>query len=375
MQGAFRIARIAGVEISVHYTWLFAFFLITWTLGIGYYPHEHPGWSPLLYWVAGGLSALLLFGSVLLHELAHSFMALARGLPVQGITLFIFGGVSSIQMESQSAGDEFIISAVGPLTSLALSGGFWTLSSLLPNESVAGAMLQYLTFVNVLLAVFNLVPGFPLDGGRLLRAALWGITGSLSRATGIAARVGQMVAFLLIVWGVVQLFSGNILGGLWIAFIGWFLNSAAESSRQEVTAGELFRRLRVGDLMDPSPETVPPELSVDALVRDYILRRGWRALPVCQDRRLLGIVSLTDVREVEEPRWPATRIEEVMTRAPLYTVAPGTELMEALDLLADHRIHQVLVVEDGHLVGLLTRSHILEYLQLREELGFRGARR
>ena len=372
MGGNFRIARIAGIGIDVHYTWVLAFLLITWSLAAGFYPAGYPGWSLLVYWLAGVVSALCLFGSVLLHELAHSFVAMARGLPVGGITLFIFGGVSSIQMEDETAKDEFVVSLVGPVTSLALAGLVWIIEQVVPSQGAAGAVLGYLVFVNVLLALFNLLPGFPLDGGRVLRAILWGTTGNFYRATNVAAGVGRFFAFVLIVWGVLQIFSGNVLNGLWIAFIGWFLSGAADASRQESMTREGFRGIGVRDLMDGSPETVAPDTTVYDLVYEHILRRGGRALPVCEGRRLVGIVSLTDVKDLERERWPSTRVAEIMVRDPLYSVQPSTEVTEALRVLAENGIHQVLVTEDGNLVGVLTRAHIVEQLQLLSELGLGG---
>lgn len=371
MAGAFRVGRIAGIDISIHYTWLFAFLLVTWTLAGGFFPAQFPDWGVGLNWVAGAVSALLLFGSVLVHELAHSFMAKARGLPVHGITLFIFGGVSSIGAESRKAGDEFAVSVVGPLTSLVIAGGCWLLAQPLAENSLPGAVVRYLAFVNVLLAGFNLLPGFPLDGGRVLRAAIWGATGNFTRATSIAAGVGQAFGFLMISWGVFRIFSGDLLGGMWTAFIGWFLNSAADASRQEAVARESFGGVRVRDLMDPRPDSVPPDTPVAALVQDFILKKGSRAVPVCRDGRLVGLVSVSDVRDLDQERWPSTPVESVMTREPLYTVRPDAGAGEALRVLAEQGINQVLVTEGDVLLGLLTRAHLVQYLQFRAELGIR----
>ncbi|MFC1935904.1 site-2 protease family protein, partial [Chloroflexota bacterium] len=269
MRPSFRLGRIAGVEIGIHYTWLFAFVLITWTLADGFFPDSFPGWSWPVYWATGILSALFLFASVLIHELAHSLVAKGRGLPVQGITLFIFGGVSSIRAEAKAAKDEFLIAVVGPVTSLILAavfGAMWLAVS--DKNTPLTAILMYLALVNGLLGLFNLLPGFPLDGGRVVRAVLWGATGNLSKATNIAAGAGQVLALVFISWGVFQLLSGNVLGGLWIAFIGWFLNGAAESSRRQTAFQEALRGIAVSEVMDPDPETVGPETRVDVLVRE-----------------------------------------------------------------------------------------------------------
>ena len=231
-EGTVRIARILGVDVRVHITWLVAVFLVTWSLARGFFPSEFPGWDGEVYWATGVSGAGLLFGSVLLHELAHCVLARARGLPVNGITLFIFGGVSAIQTDRENAADEFLIAIVGPLTSVALAGASWALTLLPEAGTPLEALLIYLTFINVALALFNLVPGFPLDGGRVLRAVLWGTMNDFRRATSIASFIGQGVAFGLIIWGVARLLSQDVMGGLWIALIGWFLNTAAEASRR-----------------------------------------------------------------------------------------------------------------------------------------------
>ena len=367
-----RIARIAGIPIHVHVTWLIALFLVTWTLAVGYYPFEYPGWSGPLHWVAGISSALLLFLSVLVHELAHSLVALAKGLPVSGITLFIFGGVSAIKLEAHTPGDEFWVAVVGPMTSLALAAAFTLAGGLTADVAVLSAILRYLGFINLFLALFNLVPGFPLDGGRVLRAIVWAMTGNIAKATVLAAGAGQVVAFVLMAWGVLQLFSGNLLGGVWTVFIGGFLHGAAENSRQEVAAQETFRGITVASLMEPDPEYLTPETSVRAFVRDHVLQRGWRALPVCDDNRLMGIVSVSDVKGLPETRWEATSVSEIMTRSPLLCVTPEAEVSEALQLLAEHQIHQVMVVAGDVLVGMITRAHIVDHLQFRQELGLKG---
>ena len=375
MKPSFRLGRIAGVEIGIHYTWLFAFALIAWSLAEGFFPGYFPGWSIGAYWLTGAVAAVFLFLSVLVHELAHSFVAKAKGLPVQGITLFIFGGVSNIGGEAAKAKDEFVIAIVGPLTSLVLSGLSWVLYRVLPGQDgPLVAILSYLSLINLMLAGFNLLPGFPLDGGRVLRSILWGTTGSLTKATRIAASVGQAFGWLLIAWGVYQVLGGNYLSGLWIAFIGWFLNSAADSSRREVMLQEQFRGVRVGQVMVPNTETVTPQITVEELVHDWFLKGHRRALPVSEDGKLAGIVTLTDVKGVPQERWSQVRVAEIMRREPLYTVGYDDELDAALQLLAQHDLNQVPVLQEGRLVGLLSRAEIIRYLQFRHELGMRPER-
>ena len=372
MKASFKLTRIAGIDIGVHYTWLFAFALITWSLASGLFPDSYPRWSTFTYWGTGILSSLLLFLSVLLHELAHSLLALARGIPVHGITLFIFGGVSNFGAEAPRARDEFTIAFVGPLTSLVLAGVFWTLFEVFGNgDGPLAAILWYLALVNALLGIFNLLPGFPLDGGRVLRSVIWGATGRFAGATRIATGVGQAFGLGIIALGVFQILQGNVIGGLWFAFIGWFLMRAAESSRREMEQQEQFQGVRVGQVMDSSPDTVSPETSVEEFVSRWFLQRGRRAAPVCNNDSLKGIITLTDVRGLPRHQWSSTAVADVMTRQPIYSVGPDDDINRAMRLLAEHDLNQVLVLREGHLVGLLTRADLIRYLQMRRDLGLR----
>ena len=375
MPNTWRVGSIFGIPFRVHYTWLLAVFLITWSLASGFFPSMYRGWAPEAYWFAGAVGALGLFGSVLLHELSHSLVALTRGLGVASITLFIFGGVSSIEDEAEKPADEFLVSIVGPLTSFAIAALAWALLQVAGGgDTVAGAILSYLAFINVLLGAFNLLPGFPLDGGRVLRSVVWSVTGSLRRATDIASYAGQAFAFLLIAWGVLQIFSGNLLGGMWTAFIGWFLNTGAETSRTQTQAQEMLHGIRVSDLMNPSRVSAGRDLDTRSFVLDYVMRRGVRALPVVEDGRLIGIVSITDAKEVPSESWPTTPVGSIMTPAPLKTVAPSTDMREAIKLLGPGGLNQLPVVEGDQLVGMLTRADVLRFMQLRSELGLGSER-
>lgn len=373
MKATWTLGRIAGIEIGVHYTWLFAFGLISWSLAQGFLPNLYPGWAIPTYWITGIFSALLLFISVLVHELSHSFMARARGLPVEGITLFIFGGVSTLREEAEKPWDEFAIAIVGPITSALLAAAFWTLRLGLGDDTTPlWATLTYLALINGLLAVFNLLPGFPLDGGRVLRSIIWGSTGSLVKATNVAAGLGQVFGWLLIALGVLQVLRGEFLGGLWIAFIGWFLNGAAETTRKDVNTQEIFREVTVRDVMDSQPEVVDPRTTAESIIKESFLRRGHRAVAVCEDDQLVGIVSITDLKEIPERELPFTVAGSIMSRQPLHRVGPGDDLAQALRLMGEHTINQVLVTEEGKLVGLISRAHVIRYLQGVRELGLAG---
>ena len=370
MRASLKLGRIAGIEVGVHYTWFFAFFLITWSLASGLFLRQYPGWGPATYWITAAAASLLLFTSVLVHELAHSLFARARGLPAHSITLFIFGGVSNLGAEAERPRDEFVVAVVGPLASLLVAGVSWLLlwSAGSLGQPVA-ATFRYLALINVMLAVFNLLPGFPLDGGRVLRSLLWAKTKSFSRATRIAARVGQVFGWLLIGVGLLLALSGSLLSGVWMALIGWFLSSAADASRRELTSRGRFRGVRVDQVMDPAMVTVPPDTVVRELVMDYFLRQGRRALPVSRDGVLEGIVSVTDARGVSQDRWDHVLVGDIMTRDPLYVVGPDDDLSVALDLLAARRLNQLPVLQGNRVVGLLTRADVIHYLQFSQEFG------
>jgi Zn-dependent protease/CBS domain-containing protein len=373
MKASFRLLRISGIDIGIHYSWLLIFILIAWSLAQGYFPQAYPGWTVVTYWVTGVIASLMLFISVLLHELAHSLVAKARGLPVSSITLFIFGGVSNLEKEPEKPSTEFTMAIVGPLSSLIIGGIFWGLLQVLTKQtSPVAAMLHYLALINVILAAFNMLPGFPLDGGRVLRSILWGTMKDLKKATNIAATVGQAFGWAMIALGVFWLFTGNFIGGLWIAFIGWFLSSAAGASRRQLTLQEHLAGVAAKEAMNPNPVTVDQGTSVDEVVRNVFYQGRGRAAPVMQGEKLVGIVTIDDVKKLSDDRWSQTPVVNIMTHVPLYSVAPEDDLNTALKLIAQHDINQVVVLRQGQLIGLLSRADIIRYLQVSQELGLKA---
>jgi Zn-dependent protease/CBS domain-containing protein len=372
MKSSWRLMRIAGIDIGIHYTWILIFILLSWSLAQGFFPQQYPGWDTITYWITGVVAALLLFGSVLIHELAHSLVARARGMTVTSITLFIFGGVSNLEEEPEKPKVELAMSIVGPLASLALAGIFWGLVQLVGDkQSPLAATLTYLALINAILAGFNLLPGFPLDGGRVLRSILWDRTGNLVKATNIAATVGRFMGWGLIAFGLFQIFAGNFIGGIWFAFIGWFLSSSADASRREITLREQLSGVRVQEVMTTSPTDISPDTSVAELVSNVFRKQHGRAVPVCQNDQVLGIVTVTDVKELPREKWGETAVREIMTREPLYSVTPEDDLNTALRLITKHDINQVLVLRDDKCAGLVSRSDILAHLQLSQELGLK----
>ncbi len=375
MGNSLRVARIAGIDVHVNASWLVAFFLVAWTLAVGLFPQQYGGLSATTYWVMGFAASLLLFASVLIHELAHSLVARSRGLPVRDITLFIFGGLSNIEGDARSPRDEFLVAIVGPITSFMLAAAFWAADrAVAPELATVDGVVSYLAGINVILAVFNMIPGFPLDGGRVLRAILWSVTNSLQRATSIASGIGRGVGYLFIFVGIYVVFTGGFISGLWLAFIGWFLSSAAEVTSRRTELEARLRGVTVEKLMNRLPITAGPNTRISELIDDYVLQRGIRAVPVVdEDGALLGMITLSEMRSVPRERWSETPARFAMLRATdLRTAVPRASAADALRAMAEHDINQMPVVENGHLVGLISRGHVIRFLQVREELGLTG---
>lgn len=371
MESTFRLARIRGIDVGIHYTWFIAFVVFAIILARGQYPNTYDDWSETQYWIVAIITVLLLFLSVVLHEFGHAITAQSRGVPVRSITLFIFGGVAVLERDAEEAGDEFLIAIAGPVVSLALGGLFGAIWYVLRdvNEQLS-ALLAYLAFINVVLAVFNMIPGFPLDGGRVLRAIIWRITGSMRRATRIVATIGVGFGTLFIFIGILTIATGNLVNGIWGIVLGWFLQNAAQQSQAAVEQEHAFRGYTVRELMNPRPVVVTPDVDLNTLAEDYILAANARGMPVMEGGRLIGIVTVNDLKKVDRRRWGELRVADVMTPArDLKVVDPTADLPSALQIMAQNGFHQLPVVEDGRLLGLLTRFEIVRFLQTRQELG------
>jgi CBS domain-containing protein len=291
---------------------------------------------------------------------------------VRSITLFIFGGVSNLEDEPEKPKTEFVMSIVGPLSSLALAGIFWGLLHIVGDQqSPVAATFSYLALINALLAGFNLLPGFPLDGGRVLRAILWNRTGNLVKATNIAATVGRFMGWGFIAFGLFQVFAGDFIVGIWFAFIGWFLSSSADASRREVTLREQLSDVQVKEVMTTNAMHISPDTSVAELVGNVFRKQHGRAVPVCENDKVVGIVTVTDVKELPQEKWAGTEVKEIMTSEPLYSVTPDDDLNTALRFITKHDINQVLVLQGNECAGLVSRSDILNHLHMSQELGLK----
>lgn len=364
---AMSVGRLAGVEIRLDYSWFILLFLILGSLAGALFPAYAPEVSRLGHLAMGVAGTFLFFASLLLHELGHAVAARFRGMEVEGITLFIFGGMARTRSEPGSPGDEFIVAGMGPLVSFALAAGFYLVAGIGTRWDVGSAVTvtaETLGYLNLLLAVFNLLPGFPLDGGRLLRAALWKVTGSLRRATAAAAGVGRLLGWAIIAIGIWSLLSaGAFIAGLWMVFIGWFLTQAARSAYQTVLLNQLMGPLTAGEAMSPRPETVGPDLTVDELIHDYLLRRPYNAFPVVEDDVVVGMVTLNGLQDVPRARWKELVAGEVMTPLEqLVLVEPETPMTQVLEKMRDNEIRRVLVARDWELLGIISTSDVARWL-------------
>jgi Zn-dependent protease len=365
-----RVARIFGITINIDPSWLVIFILFTWSLGGYYFPQNYPLWSKGLAWGLGVLTSLLIFISVLIHELTHSLVARQQGDEVSDITLFLLGGVAQIREEPDKPLKEFGMAVVGPVSSFVLAGMFFGLSVLLSKiNQPLSASAFYLAIINAGLAVFNLLPGFPMDGGRVLRAIAWKITGDLKKATRIASLAGQAIAFLLIAAGFIQILRGQF-SGLWLILIGLFLQSAAVRGYEQAVVRSLLQGVKAKDLMSTEFTTVPAGLTIQTLVDDFVLHRKERVFLVMdQESGLQGIVCLEDIKSSPKENWPWARVRDVMTpKEKLEAVSPDADGSQVLASLTRRDINQVPVMEGSHLAGIICRTDLLRYIQLKTEL-------
>jgi Zn-dependent protease len=363
------VARIFGISIGIDWSWFLIFLGITWALAVTYYPAVLPGRPPGTYWALGAVTALLLFASVLLHELGHSLVALHHHIPVRRITLFVFGGVSEIAAEPPSPAVELQVAVAGPIVSFALAAIVFFLRPLAAASVPALALMRYLAFINVTLGVFNLIPGFPLDGGRVLRAILWSTTGSAQRSMYTAGTVGRLVGFLFIAAGVWLIFAGRVGSGVWIAFIGWFLESAATAQIQQQTLERLLGDHLVSEIMNRQVCTIPPGTSLEELVDHHILTAGRRCFVVVQGDQVAGLVTLHRIKEVPRERWAETTAAEIMTpAAEVKRVRPDARVWPAVKAMDRDGVNQLPVMVDGRIVGMLSRDDVISFLRTVQEL-------
>jgi Zn-dependent protease/predicted transcriptional regulator len=363
MGGTLTLFRVFGIPVRVHASWLVIYGLIAWSLSVGYFPQVLPDVPTRTHWVSGLVAGLLLFVSVFLHELSHSVVARRHGLPVAAITLHVFGGVSELEREPESPGVEFRMAIVGPLTSFALGGLAFVAVALVGDRAPLAAILRYLSLVNVVVGAFNLVPGLPLDGGRVLRAALWRAKGNLQWATRVASRAGSIVALALIGLGIVRGLTGEFLGGLWFVLIGLFLRQAAEGSYQQLLLRRALAPLAVRDVMTRDVISVPADLPLARVVDEYFWHHHVTSFPVVDGERLVGILSIHRLGDRPREEWRATRAREAMLPiVDALTARPGDPVPDALEKLSRNGLGRLAVLDGGRLVGYLSLRDVLHVL-------------
>jgi len=361
--GSLKIATVLGIPIRVHFSWLIVFGLISWSLSTFYFPEAVPELPAHSYWITGVIASLLLFLSVVLHELAHSFVALRYKLTIINITLFIFGGVAQMKGEPSHPEAEFRIALAGPMTSFLLALCFLTVF-LLAENMILKALFQYLAQLNFILGVFNLIPGFPMDGGRVVRAHIWKKTGDFFNATRKASNYGQKIAFFFIILGVLSLFAG-MPTGLWLMIIGWFLYSAAQSSYQQASLQETLNGIQVRDIMVRNIISLPSDITIDAAVNEYFLRYGFGGFPVIEGDNTLGIITLKEIREIPRDRWKDINVSKIYN--PLdkrLEISEKESAMSALEVMINEDAGRLIVKEGERVIGLITRNGIAQYVQI-----------
>lgn len=372
MHNDIRLGRVFGIEIFISYSWFVIFALVTVTLSFSLFPEQFPRNSVFANIAIGVFSSVLFFISLLLHELSHSLVANLNDIPIKKITLFIFGGMSQMSEEPKDPGAEFKMAIAGPASSLLLAALFFAVYMglmALGFSSVYYAAFAWLSEVNLILAIFNLAPGFPLDGGRVLRAAVWYMTKNLERATVIASKAGQGVGLLLISFGVLLFLLGQ-LGGVWLILIGWFLNQSAVASFRQMALHQSLSNVLVEQIMSPEVETISPNLSLEELVNHYFLRFRFGRFPIVEGRSLLGIVTLHDVKEIPRDEWPLKTAGQIIE--PIdenMFINPHDEAVNALRKMAENDIGHLLVVDgEKDLVGIVTRADIIQLINVKSEL-------
>ncbi len=368
MTKGIKLFRLLGIEIAIDYSWFIVFVIFGWSLSYGYFPYYYPGMPQSTYLAMGFISALLIFVCVLIHELSHSYVSNSLGLEIKRITLFIFGGVAEMSKEPEQASVEFKIAVAGPIASALLALLFYLMARVVVQTEyhIAAAMLTYLSMVNGMLCLFNLIPGFPLDGGRILRALWWGYTGDIDTATRAASRIGVGFALFLIIIGFIQIFSGNIIGGLWAVMIGFFIQKAAESGYRQLQYQQALAGVLVREIMSKDVISIAGGLTLQEAIQEYFLIHHHVSFPVLAGSKVVGIITLKKIRSLGHAKWGEISVKEAMdTLTPEMLLAPGTELLDAIRVISKGSLGRAPVIENGKVVGMLTRGDVMRVLELK----------
>ncbi len=372
MRKSFKLITLFDIPVEINFTWFIILGLVIFTLAQGYFPLTNPELTTLMHWIMALIAAILLFASLLAHELSHSLVAIKNRLPIRGITLFIFGGVAHMEREPSSPGVEFRMAIAGPIMSFFLSLIFFGLTQAFYTLGFPRAILSitnYLFILNFVVGVFNLIPGFPLDGGRVLRAALWHYYKDIRKATSIASAFGKGFAFFLIAMGFLNLFGGSIISGIWLIFIGLFLQEAAEVSYRQVVMKKFLSGARVGSVMTEDVITVPGEITLHKLVDDYFFKLRHTTFPVVEDDAILGIITLHDIKKIPKQSWEQIKVKDAMTPVSQELITnKEADTMDALAKMAKNGIGRLLIVEDSKLIGILSQRDVMRLFEFKAEI-------
>lgn len=367
-----KLFNLMGFEVSLDPSWVLLAILVAWSLSTGFFPFHYEDLATRTYWIMGILGAIGLFLSIVAHEFCHSLVARRSGMQMKGITLFIFGGVAEMGDEPPGAKEEFYIAVIGPLSSFAIAIVFYGLHQLgnLTGWPLAlTGVLAYLAMINVLLAIFNLVPAFPLDGGRILRSALWAWKGNLRWATRISSQIGAGFGLVLVFFGILRVFGGFVIGGMWLFLIGMFIYGAAKMSYQQLLTRQALEGEPLKKFMTENPVTVTPSTSIKQLVEDYVYRHHHKLFPVVEDDKLVGCITTRDIKEIPQEQWPHTSVAELSTKcSSANTIKPDADAVEALSAMRRNGASRLMVVDQNKLIGIISLKDMLEFLNLKVEL-------
>ncbi|AFM24428.1 site-2 protease family protein [Desulfomonile tiedjei] len=367
-QGAIKLFKVFGITISLEYSWIVIFLLVLWSLSSGYFPFYYPGYTTLGYWIIGFFATVLFFSSIVTHELAHSLTAIRSGIEIKEITLFIFGGIAKISRESSDPQTELKIAAAGPLCSLVIALIFWVLTKIVTGGPLF-AVFNYLGWINVALAVFNLVPGFPLDGGRILRALVWWRTGSLTLATKWASDIGVGFAWALMILGGLQIFTGSLVGGFWLILIGMFLRGIAAGGYQEVLMQQALRGVSVQEVMVKDVVTVPVDLPLNQIAEQYFLKYGYGGFPVVENGRPVGIINLAQLGEINNEDFHLKTVRDIMVPLDADRItSESASLVDALRKMLQTGSGRLVVMDGDRMTGMITRNGLMRFMELRSIL-------
>jgi len=371
-RSSIKLFKIFGIEIRLDYSWFIIFALFAYYFGFSYFPSVLPGLNTSLLVIVTIVTVLLFFFSILFHEMSHSIVAIKMGIPVQRISLFIFGGMAQIEKEPDKPKTEFLMSIAGPLASFILAGLFGIIWAVTKSIAPVVASARYLALINIVLGVFNLLPGYPLDGGRVLRSIIWKATNNLKKATFVASTVGRVIGFLMIAVGIFFIFTGNFINGIWLAFIGWFLQTSAYMSYRQLIFDTSSKGYKVKDMMNENIVMVTDDLTLDHLVNNFFMKYRYGRFPVVEDmdtEKFVGVVSIHDVKGIRQEEWNTTTVREIVEEvSDKEIISLNAEVSEAIKQMNKNNLSHLVILSGKKLIGMITKSDVMQFIQLLSEL-------